>query len=70
MTEGKTVRCVGNEVDQYGRLIAKCSTDQVPDIGVSSAGLAFSAQSFGNQSISKQAHLCRSLHYAALAEID
>src|SRR5262249_45695007 len=26
MTEDKVVRCVGNEIDQYGRLIAKCST--------------------------------------------
>ena len=33
MTEDKMVHCVGSEVDQYGRLIANCSTDAVPDIG-------------------------------------
>jgi endonuclease YncB( thermonuclease family) len=33
MIEGKAVRCVGHEIDQYGRLIAKCSTIGVPDIG-------------------------------------
>src|SRR5262245_17751989 len=43
MTDGKTVRCVGNEVDQYGRLIARCSTDEVPDIGARlvASGLAW-----------------------------
>jgi len=32
-TEDKTVSCVGQERDQYGRLIARCSTDEVPDVG-------------------------------------
>jgi endonuclease YncB( thermonuclease family) len=43
MTQDKVVHCVGNEVDQYGRLIAKCSTDQVPDIGAKlvASGLAW-----------------------------
>src|SRR5262245_20957926 len=27
VTQGKTVRCVGHEIDQYGRLIARCSTN-------------------------------------------
>ncbi|QIG46838.1 thermonuclease family protein [Nordella sp. HKS 07] len=40
--EGKTVSCVGHERDTYGRLIARCSTDE-PDIGAKlvSAGLAW-----------------------------
>jgi endonuclease YncB( thermonuclease family) len=33
MIEGKAVHCVGHELDQYGRLIAKCSTNGFPDIG-------------------------------------
>jgi len=33
MIDGKTVTCASNEIDQYGRLIARCSTDEVPDIG-------------------------------------
>jgi endonuclease YncB( thermonuclease family) len=33
MTEGREVRCAGLEMDQYGRLIARCATDEVPDIG-------------------------------------
>ena|SRR5260221_13506745 len=42
MIEGKAVRCVGDEVDQYGRLIALCSTNAVPDIGAQlvASGLA------------------------------
>jgi Staphylococcal nuclease homologue len=41
--EGKTVRCAGHEFDHYGRLIARCATDEGPDIGakVVSAGLAW-----------------------------
>lgn len=43
VTQGKTVHCVGNEIDPYGRLIARCSTDGFPDIGASlvSSGLAW-----------------------------
>jgi hypothetical protein len=43
MTEGKAVRCIGDENDQYGRLIAKCSTIGVPDIGATlvARGLAW-----------------------------
>jgi endonuclease YncB( thermonuclease family) len=43
MIEGKSVQCVGQEVDQYGRLIARCSTDDVPDIGAAfvASGLAW-----------------------------
>lgn len=43
MTAGKTVRCEGQERDQYGRLIARCSTDDEPDIGARlvSDGLAW-----------------------------
>jgi endonuclease YncB( thermonuclease family) len=33
MVDGKTVQSAGNEVDQYGRLIAHCSTEEIPDIG-------------------------------------
>lgn len=33
MTDGKTVRCVGHEFDDYGRLIARCKTESEPDIG-------------------------------------
>jgi endonuclease YncB( thermonuclease family) len=48
MADGKTVTCVGNEVDQYGRLIALCSTDEVPDIG---AQLVASGQAWPSSSI-------------------
>ncbi|WP_119273099.1 thermonuclease family protein [Taklimakanibacter deserti] len=43
MTEGREVRCAGHEVDQYGRLIARCATDEVPDIGAQlvASGLAW-----------------------------
>ncbi|QIG52598.1 thermonuclease family protein [Nordella sp. HKS 07] len=43
MTDGKTVNCVGNERDRYGRLIARCSTDDVPDVGAKlvASGLAW-----------------------------
>lgn len=43
MTAGKTVRCVGNEFDDYGRLIAHCATDAHPDIGAKlvASGLAW-----------------------------
>lgn len=43
MTDGKAVRCIGNEVDRYGRLIAKCSTIGFPDIGARfvASGLAW-----------------------------
>lgn len=33
MVEGNEVRCAGREFDQYGRLIARCATGEVPDIG-------------------------------------
>src|SRR5438552_13568624 len=33
MIQGKTVRCAGHEMNQYARLIARCATDEVPDIG-------------------------------------
>ncbi|MGE0237167.1 MAG: thermonuclease family protein [Parvibaculaceae bacterium] len=43
VTHGKTVTCTGHEMDQYGRLIARCSTDGFPDIGASlvAAGYAW-----------------------------
>lgn len=43
MTAGKWVRCDGQQFDDYGRLIAKCSTDEVPDIGarIVATGLAW-----------------------------
>lgn len=43
MVEGKTVHCVGHESDQYGRLIARCSTDGFPDLGAHlvASGLAW-----------------------------
>jgi endonuclease YncB( thermonuclease family) len=42
-TDGKTVQCEGQEFDQYGRLIARCATDEVPDIGAQlvASGLAW-----------------------------
>lgn len=33
IVEGRAVRCAGHELDQHGRLIARCGTDEVPDIG-------------------------------------
>jgi len=49
MIDGKTVRCEDNECDSYGRLIARCSTEDVPDIGVKlvSAGLAWALVKYG-----------------------
>lgn len=43
MTTGQTVRCVGHEFDDYGRLIARCKTDSEPDIGAKlvASGLAW-----------------------------
>ncbi|QIG47082.1 hypothetical protein G5V57_04575 [Nordella sp. HKS 07] len=43
MTDGKTVTCEGRELDDYGPLIARCSTDDVSDIGAKlvSRGLAW-----------------------------
>lgn len=43
MTAGKTVRCVGHEFDDYGRLIARCRTEAEHDIGARlvSSGLAW-----------------------------
>jgi len=43
MTAGKSVHCEGHERDQYRRLIARCSTDEVPDIGAKlvASGLAW-----------------------------
>src|SRR5947208_3394280 len=42
MVDRKSVQCVGDEVDRYGRLIARCSTNAVPDIGAQlvASGLA------------------------------
>lgn len=42
-TAGKTVRCAGNEFDDYGRLIARCATEAEPDIGAKlvASGLAW-----------------------------
>lgn len=43
MTDGKTVTCEGSELDDYGRLIARCSTEGEPDIGAKlvASGLAW-----------------------------
>lgn len=43
ITDGKTVTCQGSERDQYGRLIARCSTEVEPDIGAKlvASGLAW-----------------------------
>ncbi|QIG50569.1 thermonuclease family protein [Nordella sp. HKS 07] len=43
MTDGKAVTCVGHKRDQNGRLIARCSTDEVPDVGARlvASGLAW-----------------------------
>jgi hypothetical protein len=42
-TQGKTITCEGHETDQYGRLIARCSTDGFPDTGARlvASGLAW-----------------------------
>jgi len=36
-TEDKTVSCVGQERDQYGRLIARCSTDEYRTLALGSS---------------------------------
>lgn len=41
ITAGQTVRCVGHEFDDYGRLIARCKTDSEPDIGAKLVAFAF-----------------------------
>lgn len=53
MIEGKEVRCAGHEFDQYERLIARCATDEVPDIGAQlvTAGLAWAFIKYSNDYI-------------------
>lgn len=43
VTEGREIRCAGHEMDQCGRLVAQCATDEVADVGAElvKAGLAW-----------------------------
>lgn len=52
MTDGKTVTCQGSERDQYGRLIARCSTEDEPDIGAKlvASGLAWAFVKYSSDS--------------------
>jgi hypothetical protein len=54
MFEGETVKCAGHEMDQYGRLIARCATDEVPDVGAElTAALGIPRQALGERNAAR-----------------